>query len=102
MNFNNKELAKDKILVSICCLAYNHENYIRQCLEGFLMQKTNFEFEILIHDDASLDHTTNIIREYEQKYPEIMDPPLLELYLCRRQSECEKKYDFCVYFRPPP
>lgn len=74
MNFNNKELAKDKILVSICCLAYNHENYIRQCLEGFLMQKTNFEFEILIHDDASLDHTTNIIREYEQKYPEIIKP----------------------------
>ena len=41
------------ILVSICCLAYNQEKYIRQCLDGFVMQKTNFKFEVLINDDAS-------------------------------------------------
>ena len=40
-------------LVSICCITYNHAPYIRQCLEGFLIQKTTFPFEILIHDDAS-------------------------------------------------
>lgn len=61
-------------LVSICCITYNHEHYIRQCLEGFLMQKTNFAFEILIHDDASTDGTANIIREYEEKYPTIIKP----------------------------
>lgn len=61
-------------LVSICCLTYNHEKYIRECLDGFLMQKTNFKFEILIHDDASTDNTANIIRKYEQKYPEIIKP----------------------------
>jgi glycosyltransferase involved in cell wall biosynthesis len=61
-------------LVSICCLAYNHVSYIRQCLEGFLMQKVNFLFEILIHDDASTDGTVEIIREYESKYPEIIKP----------------------------
>ena len=42
-------------LVSICCITFNHEPYIRKCLDGFLMQKTNFDFEILIHDDASTD-----------------------------------------------
>ena len=47
----------DKPLVSISCIAYNHESYIRQCLDGFLMQKTTFSFEILIHDDASTDNS---------------------------------------------
>lgn len=54
-------------LVSICCITYNHEPYIRDAIEGFLMQKTNFPFEILIHDDASTDGTADIIREYEAK-----------------------------------
>lgn len=58
-------------LVSICCITYNHENFIRQCLDGFLMQKTNFDFEILIHDDASTDNNQEIIKEYEGKYPQI-------------------------------
>ena len=71
---NNNVSTKDKVLVSICCLAYNHEKYIRQCLEGFVMQKTNFGIEVLVHDDASLDNTANIIREYEAKYPEIIKP----------------------------
>lgn len=61
-------------LVSICCLAYNHEPYIRECLDGFMMQKTDFSFEVLIHDDASTDNTADIIREYEAKYPGIIKP----------------------------
>lgn len=61
-------------LVSISCITYNHEQYIRQCIEGFLIQKTNFNFEILIHDDASTDKTAEIIREYEAKFPEIIIP----------------------------
>ena len=62
------------IVVSICCIAYNHEKYIQECLDGFLMQKTNFDFEIIIHDDASTDKTADIIRESEKKYPEIIKP----------------------------
>lgn len=61
-------------LVSISCITFNHASYIRQCLDGFLMQKTNFEFEVLIHDDASSDGTEQIIREYEAEYPDIIKP----------------------------
>ena len=63
-----------KIKVSISCITYNHEPYIIECIEGFLLQKTNFAYEILIHDDASKDKTASIIREYEAKYPDIIKP----------------------------
>lgn len=65
---------KQAPLVSIVTLAYNHGKYIRQCLDGFVMQKTDFPFEVIIHDDASTDDTAEIIREYELKYPEIIKP----------------------------
>ena len=60
--------------VSICCITYNHAKYIRDALDGFLMQKTSFPIEVLIHDDASTDGTADIIREYEAKYPDIIKP----------------------------
>lgn len=63
-----------EIIVSIFCLAYNHESYIQQCLEGFIMQKTNFAFEAIIHDDASTDNTAKIIHKYAEKYPNIIKP----------------------------
>ena len=62
------------LMVTIRCLTYNHEPYIRQCLEGFVMQKTNFRFEAIVHDDASTDGTAAIIREYAEKYPDIIKP----------------------------
>lgn len=61
-------------LVSISCMTYNHAPYIRQCLDGFMMQQTIFPFEVLIHDDASTDGTTEIIKEYAEKYPDIIKP----------------------------
>lgn len=64
--------------VSISCITYNHAPYIRQCLDGFLMQQCNFSFEVLIHDDASTDGTQDIIREYQEKYPDIIKPLLRE------------------------
>lgn len=61
-------------LVTICCTAYNHEPYIRECLEGFVMQQTNFKFEAVVHDDASTDGTAAIIAEFAERYPEIIKP----------------------------
>lgn len=58
-------------LVSICCLAYNHESFIRLTLDGFVNQRTNFSFEIIVHDDFSTDDTAKIIREYEVNYPDL-------------------------------
>ena len=58
-------------LVSIVCTTYNHQAYIKDALEGFIKQKTNFQFEIIVHDDASTDNTAKIIREYEAKFPEL-------------------------------
>lgn len=68
----NKE--ERPLMVTIRCITYNHEPYIRQCLEGFIMQKTNFRFEAIVHDDASTDETAKIIREYAEKYPDIIKP----------------------------
>jgi glycosyltransferase involved in cell wall biosynthesis len=62
------------VMVTIRCVTYNHEAYIRQALEGFVMQKTNFRFEAIVHDDASTDGTAAIIREYAEKYPDIIKP----------------------------
>lgn len=64
--------ALDKPKVSIRCLAYNHEDFIEDTLKGFLIQKTTFPFEILIHDDASTDRTAEVLRKYEEKYPAII------------------------------
>ena len=79
INLNEKEImaewGKDLVpTVSIKCLAYNHEKYIEKALDSFLMQKTNFPFEIVVHDDASTDNTTNIIRQYENMFPNIVKP----------------------------
>lgn len=68
------EVNTSPLMVTIRCVAYNHEPYIRECLEGFVMQKTNFRFEAIVHDDASTDGTANIIREYAEKYPDIIKP----------------------------
>lgn len=61
-------------LVSIRCLVYNHEPFLRQCLDGFVMQQTTFPFEAIVHDDASTDGSAAIIREYAEKYPDIIKP----------------------------
>lgn len=68
------DLIEDEIKVSICCLTFNHEKFIKQTLDSFLMQKTNFPFEILIHDDASTDNTAIIIKEYDKNHPGLFLP----------------------------
>lgn len=61
-------------VVSVCCATYNHENYVSEAINSFLMQETDFPFEIIIRDDCSTDKTAMIIRAYVEKYPNIIKP----------------------------
>ena len=63
-------------LVSIICTTFNHENFISETLNGFLIQKTTFPFEIIVHDDASTDNTASVINDFAAKYPLIIKPIL--------------------------
>lgn len=63
-------------MVSVIVLTYNHERYIRQALDSILMQKVDFDYEILVGDDCSEDETPNILKQYYQKHPN-----LFRLYL---------------------
>lgn len=62
------------IMVSVICITYNHGPYIQDALEGFVNQKTNFAYEVVVHDDASTDDTAQIIRRYQEKYPDLIHP----------------------------
>lgn len=64
----------DDVMVSIHCMAFNHEKFIEDAIHGFLIQETSFPFEVLIHDDASTDETTKIIKKYVDKYPNLIKP----------------------------
>ncbi len=64
--------APDKPVVSILCATFNHFPLIRDALNGFLMQETSFPFNIVIHDDASSDGTADVLREYEKRFPRII------------------------------
>lgn len=66
----------NKIKVSICCVTYNQQEYIKEALDTFINQKTNFNYEIIVHDDASTDNTVNIIKQYSKKYPNLVIPIL--------------------------
>ena len=81
----------NQVQVSILCFAYNHEKYIRQCLDGFIMQK-DITFEIIIHDDASTDKTADIIREYKKKYPELFKPIYQKENQYSQHVDIGKKY----------
>lgn len=58
------------MLVSICCITYNHEKYIAQAIQSFLTQETSFDFEIVVGEDHSTDNTAAIVSEFARKYPE--------------------------------
>ena len=78
--------------MTVFCLAYNHEKYLRKTLEGFVNQKTSFGFKVLIHDDASTDDTPNIIREYTEKYPDIFETILQTENKYQKGIDVEDEY----------
>lgn len=71
-----ENLNSEPVMVTIRCITFNQSCYIRDCLDGFVMQKTNFRFEAIVHDDASTDGNAEIIKEYGEKYPNIIKPIL--------------------------
>jgi glycosyltransferase involved in cell wall biosynthesis len=64
----------NKPVVSVLCHTYNQKNYVEDAFRGFLVQKTDFAFEVIVHDDASTDGTSDIINEYATRFPKIFKP----------------------------
>lgn len=81
--------------VTVYCAAYNHEKYIEKALEGFIKQETSFEYEVIVHDDASTDHTQEIIKRYEKKYPDIICP------IYQRENQYSQGHNSLVEFVLP-
>jgi glycosyltransferase involved in cell wall biosynthesis len=78
-------------MVSVCIPTYNHGQFIRQCLEGVMMQQTNFAFEVIVGEDCSTDNTRSIVKEFEQRYPGIIKP----IYHQKNVGAQRNAYEFC-------
>ena len=90
----DKIINKSKPIVSVSVATYQHENYIRQCLDGILKQKTAFEYEVIIGEDESDDNTRFICLEYANKYPD-----KIRLFLRNRKtSQCFLNNEFLGRF----
>lgn len=82
-------------MVSVCVLSYNHEKYLRDCLEGIVMQRTMFPIEAWVHDDASTDSSQEIIKEYQNRYPDIIKPILqTENQYSKKEGSILKRFVF--------
>ena len=66
------EVNKKTPKVSVCVVTYNHEKYIRQCLQSIVDQETDFDFEVVVADDCSTDNTQKILQEFAERYPRII------------------------------
>lgn len=63
-------LEEYKVMVSVALIVYNHEKYLRQAIESILMQKVNFEYQIIVGEDKSTDSSREVLLEYKEKYPD--------------------------------
>lgn len=85
-------VSDNEIMVSVVMLAYNHEKYIEQAILSVIAQKTNFRFELIVHDDASPDNTANVIEELSSRYPEIIIPILQQSNQCSKGTGIHKSF----------
>lgn len=87
-----EQVAKPSLpLLSVCIPTYNHGKYIRQCLEGVMMQQTSFAFDVIVGEDCSTDETRSIVKEFERKYPGIIKP----IYHEKNVGAQRNAYEFC-------
>ena len=86
-------IGSSKVKVSICCTTYNHEDYIEETLKGFLVQKTLFPFEVIVHDDASTDNTLSILQKFKKLYPGLINLIVQEE---NQYSKGKNKYFACL------
>lgn len=77
MEFETRTNAEG-VMVTVVCITYNHELYIRDALDSFVRQKTNFKFKVFVGEDCGPDSTAEIVKEYAEKYPDIIVPFLRE------------------------
>lgn len=87
----------DDCAVTVCCITYKHENLIAQTLEGFIMQKTNFKFKVFVGEDHGPDGTADVIREYAEKYPDIIIPFIRE----KNMGAQTNLIDLCNHAKSP-
>ena len=90
-------MSLENIIVSVCCITYNHREFIEQALDSFLSQKTSFRYEIIVHDDCSTDGTTEVLKLYENKYPDIIHV----LYETTNQYSQNKKKSMLMDYTIP-
>ena len=90
MDYSNEKMPE----VSVICTTYNQEKYIANCLNGFLIQKTNFPFEVIVHDDCSTDGTLDIVLSYEKKYPDLF------IVVTEEENQYSRNADFDEILMP--
>lgn len=91
---STNEIKEESPLVSIICDVFNHEEYLRECLNGLVNQKTDFDYIILIHDDASTDSSPQIINEFVEKYPKLFEPIIQKVNQYSQGIGIWKTYQF--------
>lgn len=84
----------EEIMVTILTTAFNHEEFIAQAIEGVVSQKTNFRYQLVIHDDASTDKTAEIIRDYAKRYPDKI------IAICQTENQYSKGTDIYSFMIP--
>lgn len=80
---------RDTVLVTVVCVTYNQENYIAQALDSFLMQKTDFRFKVFVGEDCGSDRTADIVRDYAERYPDIIVPFIRETNLGSQRNSID-------------
>lgn len=78
-----------EVKVSVCIVTYNHIKFIKKCLDSLVNQKTNFDFEILVSDDCSVDGTREVLVEYEKEYP-----GLIKIFLQNKNLGAQQNFIF--------